>query len=139
MKERGRRKTLVGVVVSDKMDKTVVVRVERMIRHPLYKKYIKRHKKFYAHDPENSAREGDVVRIMETRPLSKLKRWRLVEVIRRSGEEIRVELPDEEPEKVWKEVEEVAESTEGEIEEKVENGDEGESSSSQSEGEEVES
>ncbi len=79
----GRRKVLVGEVVSDKMDKTVVVRVERTFRHPVYGKVVKTHKKFYAHDEENRCRVGDVVRIMETRPLSKLKRWRVVEILER--------------------------------------------------------
>ncbi|MBS0633933.1 MAG: 30S ribosomal protein S17 [Verrucomicrobia bacterium] len=74
------RKTRKGVVVSNKMQKTVVVRVERTIRHPRYDKIITRSKKYYAHDESNSAREGDVVSIMETRPMSKLKRWRVVEV-----------------------------------------------------------
>lgn len=80
---RGQRKTRVGSVVSDRMDKTIVVSVERRFAHPLYGKQVTRHKKYYAHDQENEARNGDVVRIVETRPLSKLKRWRLVEVVRR--------------------------------------------------------
>ena len=83
-KKRGRRKVLVGVVVSNKMDKTVVVRVERRIMHPLYKKHIVRHKKFMAHDENNECQEGDVVKIMETRPLSKRKRWRVVEILQRA-------------------------------------------------------
>lgn len=78
--KRQTRKTRTGVVVSNKMEKTVVVRVERTIRHPRYDKVITRSKKYYAHDESNSAREGDVVTIMETRPLSKLKRFRVVEV-----------------------------------------------------------
>ncbi len=81
---RGQRKTREGSVVSDRMDKTVVVSVERRFAHPLYGKQVTRHKKYYAHDEQNEARLGDVVRIKETRPLSKKKRWRLVEVIRRS-------------------------------------------------------
>ncbi len=80
---RGRRKTRVGAVVSDAMDKTIVVSVERRFSHPLYGKQVTRHKKYYAHDEENQAREGDVVRIVETRPLSRTKRWRLTEIIRR--------------------------------------------------------
>lgn len=80
---RGRRKTRVGVVVSDKMNKTVVVRVDRRVAHPLYGKQVTRSKKYYAHDENNEYRIGDVVRIMETRPLSKLKRWRVVELIER--------------------------------------------------------
>lgn len=80
---RRQRKTREGAVVSDRMDKTIVVSVERRFAHPLYGKQVKRHKKYYAHDEENAARVGDVVRIMETRPLSKNKRWRLIEVVRR--------------------------------------------------------
>ncbi|RMF60765.1 MAG: 30S ribosomal protein S17 [Calditrichaeota bacterium] len=79
--ERGIRKTRVGVVVSDKMDKTVVVAVERLVKHPFYKKYIKRTSKFKAHDEENQCTVGDKVKIMETRPLSKTKRWRVVEIV----------------------------------------------------------
>lgn len=81
MEQRGHRKTRVGKVVSDKMDKTVTVLVETTYRHPLYKKTVKKSKKFYAADPENKAKVGDVVEIMETRPLSKLKRWRLVKIV----------------------------------------------------------
>ncbi len=81
---RARRKTRVGSVVSDGREKTIVVSVERRFAHPLYGKLVKRHKKYHAHDQDNQAREGDVVRIAETRPLSKLKRWRLVEVIRKA-------------------------------------------------------
>ena len=80
---RGQRKTRVGSVVSDRMDKTIVVNVERRFAHPLYGKQVTRHKKYYVHDQDNQAREGDLVRIREMRPLSKQKRWRLVEVIRR--------------------------------------------------------
>lgn len=79
--ERGRRKTRVGKVLSDKMDKTVIVGVERRVAHPLYGKQVARTKKYYAHDEEGAAHAGDTVRIMETRPLSKTKRWRVVEVI----------------------------------------------------------
>ena len=82
--EKGRRKTRIGMVVSDKMDKTVVVSVERRYAHPLYGKQVTRTKKYHAHDEENSYRVGDKVRIMETRPLSKLKRWRVVEVLERA-------------------------------------------------------
>ncbi|MFO7171996.1 MAG: 30S ribosomal protein S17 [Bacillota bacterium] len=85
MAERGQRKTRVGVVVSDKNDKTVVVKVETLVEHPLYKKRIKRTKKFHAHDENNECRVGDRVRIMETRPLSKLKRWRVVEILERAA------------------------------------------------------
>jgi small subunit ribosomal protein S17 len=78
------RKVRTGIVVSDKMDKTIVVRVERMAEHPLYGKRIKRAKKYVAHDAENTCKMGDEVRICETRPLSKTKRWELVEVTRRA-------------------------------------------------------
>ncbi|MGD2169100.1 MAG: 30S ribosomal protein S17 [Chlamydiota bacterium] len=79
--ERNRRKIKQGVVVSAKMDKTVVVKSIRQLRHPLYGKLIKKWKKYYAHDENNQAKEGQVVQIMETRPLSKLKRWRVVETM----------------------------------------------------------
>lgn len=79
--ERNLRKTRVGVVTSDKMDKTVVVAVETLVQHPLYKKRVRRTKKFKAHDEQNQCKVGDKVRIMETRPLSKDKRWRVVEII----------------------------------------------------------
>lgn len=82
--QRGLRKTRVGTVVSDKMNKTVVVAVERKVSHPLYKREMRRTTNFKAHDEENQCREGDVVRIMETRPLSRHKRWRVVEIIRRA-------------------------------------------------------
>lgn len=82
-KRRGQRRRLVGVVVSDKMDKTIVVMVERRKAHPLYKKYYTRRKKFLAHDEQNECRVGDVVQIMETRPLSRRKRWRLVKILER--------------------------------------------------------
>ena len=78
------RKVRVGVVVSNKMDKTVVVKVSRLAEHPLYGKRIRRAKKYVAHDAENTCRIGDEVRIRETRPLSKTKRWELVEVVRRA-------------------------------------------------------
>lgn len=79
--ERGRRKVRIGRVVSDKMDKTIVVAVEDFVRHELYNKPVKRTKKFKAHDEKNECRIGDRVKIMETRPLSKDKRFRLVEVV----------------------------------------------------------
>jgi small subunit ribosomal protein S17 len=81
---RGQRKTRIGTVVSDKMDKTVVVLVERRYAHPLYGKRVTRTKKYHAHDETNEYRIGDLVRITETRPLSKLKRWRVVEVLQRA-------------------------------------------------------
>ncbi len=80
---RNRRKTRDGVVVSDRGDKTVVVRVERQFSHPLYGKQVKRSAKYHAHDETNEYQTGDRVRIMETRPLSKLKRWRVVELLER--------------------------------------------------------
>jgi len=79
--ERNNRKERKGVVVSDKQDKTITVAVERRTQHPKYKRVVKKTKKYKAHDEENVCNEGDIVRIMETRPLSKTKRWRLVEVI----------------------------------------------------------
>ena len=82
--ERGRRKVLQGVVVSDKMDKTIVVEVEDRVKHPLYGKVMRRSSKVKAHDEQNSAGIGDRVRVMETRPLSAQKRWRLVEIIERA-------------------------------------------------------
>ncbi|MEO6758701.1 MAG: 30S ribosomal protein S17 [Saprospiraceae bacterium] len=81
---RNLRKQKTGTVVSDKMDKTISVKVERRLMHPLYGKFVKRSKKFFAHDEENSCKVGDLVRIMETRPLSKNKRWRLVEILERA-------------------------------------------------------
>ena len=87
---RGHRKERVGRVVSDKMDKTIVVRVERRFRHPQFKKVITAYSKFYAHDEKNDAKIGDRVRIQETRPLSKTKSWRLVEIVERNQEPARV-------------------------------------------------
>lgn len=81
MTERNLRKTRVGTVVSDKMDKTVVVAIKDNVKHPLYKKIIKRTTKYKAHDEQNACHEGDIVQIMETRPLSKDKNWRVVKVI----------------------------------------------------------
>jgi small subunit ribosomal protein S17 len=81
---RGSRKTRVGVVVSDKMQKTVVVAVERRVPHPVYGKMVTRTTRFKAHDEENASKVGDRVRIMETRPLSKDKRWRVVEIVERA-------------------------------------------------------
>jgi small subunit ribosomal protein S17 len=83
---RGQRKERSGEVISNKMAKTIVVRVERRFRHPTFKKVVTSYKKLYAHDEKNEAKVGDVVRIEETRPLSKLKRWRLVEVVERNTE-----------------------------------------------------
>ncbi len=81
MSETKNPRSLVGTVVSDRMDKTIVVLVERRIQHPLYKKYIRRSKKFHAHDADNACHIGDTVKIEECRPLSKTKSWRLVNVI----------------------------------------------------------
>jgi len=81
MEERNLRKSRSGVVTSNKMDKTITVAVERKVKHPIYGKFIKKTTKLHAHDEKNECSEGDVVKIMETRPLSKSKRWRLVEVI----------------------------------------------------------
>ena len=86
MESRERRKVRRGIVVSDKMQKTVTVKVERQILHPMYKKFIKRSKTFFVHDEENTARVGDFVQIVETRPLSKNKRWRIESIITRSVE-----------------------------------------------------
>ena len=83
-KTRGLRKTRVGRVVSDKMDKTIVVSIETSVKHPLYKKIIKRTSKLKAHDENNECTVGDRVRLMETRPLSKEKRWRLAEIIEKA-------------------------------------------------------
>src|SRR5271163_1948305 len=81
----GRKTEKVGEVVSTKMHKTIVVQVSRRVPHPMYKRIITKHKKFYAHDEQNTAHVGDVVRIIECRPLSKLKRWQLTDVIRRAA------------------------------------------------------
>jgi small subunit ribosomal protein S17 len=76
-------RTIVGVVISDKMNKTIVVQIERKVKHPLFGKYIRRFSKMYAHDEDNTCRVGDLVLIQQTRPLSKTKRWKLVEVLKR--------------------------------------------------------
>ena len=84
MTERNLRKTRIGMVVSNKMNKTVTVTVERRVKHPIYGKFVKKTTKFHAHDEKNECTVGDLVRIMETRPLSKTKRWRLVEVLEKA-------------------------------------------------------
>lgn len=84
MSERGKRRMLDGTVVSDKMDKTVVVRVERLVRDPQYEKYVRRYSRFMAHDEANACRVGDKVRIIEHRPLSKRKRWKVQETLSRA-------------------------------------------------------
>ena len=81
MEKRNLRKERVGIVTSNKMDKSIVVAVERKVKHPIYGKFVKKTSKFHAHDDKNECSIGDVVRIMESRPLSKTKRWRLVEVV----------------------------------------------------------
>jgi len=81
---RKNRKTRIGIVSSNKMTKTITVAVERKIKHPIYGKFLKKTTKFHAHDDQNTAGIGDIVRIMETRPLSKTKRWRLVEIIEKA-------------------------------------------------------
>ncbi len=82
--ERATRKIITGVVASDKMDKSRTVKVERYIKHPLYRKYVKKTSKFMAHDETNESHIGDTVRIMETRPLSARKRWRVIEIVQRA-------------------------------------------------------
>ena len=84
MSDRNLRKTRIGVVSSNKMDKTVVVAVERKVQHPIYGKFLKKTTKFHAHDEKNECSIGDIVRIMESRPLSKTKRWRLVEIVEKA-------------------------------------------------------
>jgi len=85
MPRKSLRKVRVGTVVSSKMDKTAVVVVERLVEHPLYRKTVKSSQKYHAHDEQNQCGEGDVVRMMETRPLSKTKCWRIVEILRKAG------------------------------------------------------
>jgi len=82
--ERNRRKVRLGIVTGDGMDKTAVIMIERQVKHPVYKRYVKRRKKYAIHDEENQCRVGDKVRFMETRPLSKRKRWRLLEIVERA-------------------------------------------------------
>ena len=84
MLDRNLRKTRTGVVTSNKMEKTITVAVERKVKHPIYGKFVKKTTKFHAHDEKNECTIGDIVRIMETRPLSKTKRWRLVEVVEKA-------------------------------------------------------
>ncbi len=86
MAERGARKSRIGKVLSNKMDQTVVVSVESTTRHPLYAKTVRRQRKYYAHDEGNECRIGDVVRISEARPMSKLKRWRVIDVVEKARE-----------------------------------------------------
>ncbi|MEJ2066721.1 MAG: 30S ribosomal protein S17 [Deltaproteobacteria bacterium] len=86
MKRRGQRKREIGIVVSNKMDRTVTVKVQRLTKHPIYKKYIKRYTSYKAHDEENACNTGDKVLIVETRPLSKTKRWNVKEIITKAPE-----------------------------------------------------
>ena len=81
---RNDRKTHTGVVIRDKMDKTIAVEVQRLVRHPRYDKFLRRRSRLYAHDANDEAKVGDVVEVMETRPMSKLKRWRLVRIVRKA-------------------------------------------------------
>ena len=83
--ERAVRKTLEGIVMSNKMNKTVIVKVEAVVRHPIYKKVVRMFKKYKAHDEKNSCKAGDAVRIMETRPISKEKKWRVCEILKGEG------------------------------------------------------
>src|SRR3974390_1604691 len=92
-KKAGQRKTLIGEVVSTKMAKTIVVEVRRQKAHPFYKRVVSRSKRFYAHDEDGTAHMGDVVKIEETRPLSKLKRWQVKEIVRRAAQVAPVEAP----------------------------------------------
>jgi len=96
MKTRGRLRTRVGEVVSNKMEKTVAVRVERRVKHPVYGRVMRRSVKLHAHDDANACQLGDVVRVAETRALSKTKRWRLVEILRRGGEKFTVPTVEDE-------------------------------------------
>jgi small subunit ribosomal protein S17 len=84
MKTRGIRRQVNGIIISNKMDKTVVVQVERLVKHPLYKKYIRRRNKFMAHDTDNACQIGDRVEIVESRPLSKAKRWRVSRILQKA-------------------------------------------------------
>jgi small subunit ribosomal protein S17 len=86
--ERGSRRTKEGKVISNRMDKTVVVQVERRVPHRLYRKIVTRRSKFYAHDPENRCKRGDIVEITEARPMSKLKKWRVTKVLEKSQQEL---------------------------------------------------
>ena len=97
MKTRGRLRTRVGEVVSTKMEKTVTVRVERRVKHPVYGRVVRRSVKLHAHDGDNTCLPGDVVRVAETRAMSKTKRWRLVEILRRGGEKYTVPTIDDTP------------------------------------------
>jgi small subunit ribosomal protein S17 len=84
MAERGNKRTIKGVVISNKMDKTIVVRAERLVKHPIFHKYVRKHVKYKAHDEQNQSKLGDTVLIIESRPLSKEKRWRMLEILEKA-------------------------------------------------------
>jgi small subunit ribosomal protein S17 len=84
MTERGNKRTIKGVVVSNKMDKTIVVKAERLVKHPIFHKYVRKHLKYKAHDEKNQSKLGDTVLIIESRPLSKEKRWRMLEILNKA-------------------------------------------------------
>ncbi len=84
MAESGNKRTIRGVVISDKMDKTIVVRAVRLVKHPVFHKYVRKHVKYKAHDEQNQCREGDTVLIIESRPLSREKRWRMLEILEKA-------------------------------------------------------
>jgi small subunit ribosomal protein S17 len=84
MAERGNKRTIKGVVISNKMDKTIVVRAERLVKHPVFQKYVRKHIKYKAHDEKNQSKLGDTVLIIESRPLSKEKRWRMLEILEKA-------------------------------------------------------
>ncbi|MDI6741344.1 MAG: 30S ribosomal protein S17 [Smithella sp.] len=84
MAERGNKRTIKGVVISNKMDKTIVVKAERFVKHPIFHKYVRKHIKYKAHDEQNESKLGDTVLIIESRPLSKEKRWRMLEILERA-------------------------------------------------------
>jgi small subunit ribosomal protein S17 len=84
MAERGNKRTIKGVVVSGKMDKTIVVKAEHLVKHPVFHKYVRKHVKYKAHDEQNQCKVGDIVMIIETRPVSKEKRWRMLEILEKA-------------------------------------------------------
>jgi small subunit ribosomal protein S17 len=84
MAERGNKRTIKGVVISNKMDKTIVVRAERLVKHPIFHKYVRKHVKYKAHDEQNQSKIGDTVLIIESRPLSREKRWRMLEILEKA-------------------------------------------------------
>jgi small subunit ribosomal protein S17 len=84
MAEKGNKRTIKGIVISDKMDKTIIVRAERLVKHPVFHKYVRKHVKYKAHDEQNQSKKGDTVLIIESRPLSKEKRWRMLEIVEKA-------------------------------------------------------